>query len=692
MSVQGSERELLAINTIRTLAMDAVEAAKSGHPGTPMALAPVAYVLFNDFLRYDPARPFWPNRDRFVLSCGHASMLLYAVLHLAGVRQPRSDEDPDPPLAVSLDEIRRFRQLHSRCPGHPEHAHTAGVETTTGPLGQGAGNSVGMAIAQLWLAEHFNRDGYPLFDYRVYALLSDGDMMEGVCSEAASLAGHLKLNNLCWIYDDNRITIEGETQLAFSEDVARRFEGYGWRVIRAGDVNDLEALRAALREFAAGVDRPTLIIVRSIIGYGAPKKANTAEAHGAPLGAEEVRGAKRAYGWPEDAQFLVPEGVRELFAEGIGRRGAALAAAWYQLWENYQKQFPDLAGQLQRLFRGELPPDWDAEIPTFAADSKGTATRNSSGKVLNQVGRRIPWLIGGSADLAPSNKTLLEFAEAGGSFSATNRAGRNLHFGIREHAMGAICNGLALCGLRAYAGTFLVFSDYMRPSIRLAAMMGLPILYIFTHDSIGVGEDGPTHQPVEQLAALRAIPHLLVIRPADANEVAEAYRVALGQRKRPVALILTRQDLPTLDRSKYGAASGLRRGAYILAEASSGQPQAIVLGSGSEVHICLAAREMLEAEGIPTRVVSVPCWELFEEQSSQYRQSVLPEEVVCRVGVEAGVALGWHRYLGPRGRFVGMSSFGASAPYRELYKHFGITPERVVAEVKAILQEVSVAS
>lgn len=690
MTEAGTDRELLAINTIRTLAMDAVEAAKSGHPGTPMALAPVAYVLFNEFLRFDPSHPYWPNRDRFVLSCGHASMLLYAVLHLAGVKQSPHREGDEAPLAVSLEEIRRFRQLHSRCPGHPEYAHTAGVETTTGPLGQGAGNSVGMAIARLWLAEYFNREGYPLFDYNVFALLSDGDIMEGVCAEAASLAGHLRLGNLCWIYDDNKITIEGETRLAFGEEVARRFEAYGWRVIQAGDVNNLPALRSALQEFVAGADRPTLIIVQSVIAYGAPKKANTAEAHGAPLGPEEVRGAKKAYGWPEDAQFYVPQEVRELFAQGIGQRGIALCEAWHRMWEEYRRAYPELAEQLSRIFRRELPPGWDGEIPFFPADSKGTATRNSSGKVLNQVARRVPWLIGGSADLAPSNKTLLEFPEARGSFSSTNRAGRNLHFGIREHAMGAISNGLALCGLRPYAGTFLVFSDYMRASIRLAAMMNLPVLYIFTHDSIGVGEDGPTHQPIEQLAALRAIPNLIVIRPADANEVAEAYRVALSQSQQPVALILTRQDLPTLDRTKYSAASGVRQGAYILAEASSLPPQVILMGTGSEVHICLQAQEMLQSEGIPTRVVSMPSWELFELQSEEYRQQVLPEQVVCRVAVEAGVRLGWDRYLGPQGRFVGMNTFGASAPYRELYKYFGITPERVVEEVKSVLGQVAV--
>ncbi len=688
MATQVVDKEWLAINTIRTLAMDAVEAAKSGHPGTPMALAPVAYVVFNEFLRYDPARPYWPNRDRFVLSCGHASMLLYAVLHLAGVRQAEEVAQGEPPLAITLEEIRRFRQLHSRCPGHPEYGLTAGVETTTGPLGQGAGNSVGVAIARYWLAEHFNQEGYPLFDYNVYALLSDGDLMEGVGSEAASLAGHLNLRNLCWIYDDNKITIEGQTHLAFSEDVARRFEAYGWRVITAGDVNNLASLRAALREFAAGADRPTLIIVQSVIAYGAPKKANTAEAHGAPLGAEEVRGAKRFYGWPEEAQFLVPEEARQVFAEGIARRGAQLADAWYALWDRYQRTHPQLADSLRRLLLRQLPEEWESAIPSFPADAKGTATRNSSGKVLNQVARRIPWIIGGSADLAPSNKTLLEFPEAHGSFSATNRAGRNLHFGVREHAMGAVCNGLALCGLRAYAGTFLVFSDYMRPAVRLAAMMELPVLYIFTHDSIGVGEDGPTHQPVEQLAALRAIPNLLVIRPADANEVAEAYRLALRQTRRPVALILTRQDLPTVDRSQYAPARGLAQGAYVLADPPQGRPQAILIGTGSEVHICLAARELLQANGVPTRVVSMPCWELFEEQPPDYQASVFPPDVVCRVAVEAGVRLGWDRYLGPRGRFIGMNTFGASAPYKDLYQHFGITAERVVTEVKSLLATV----
>ncbi len=686
-SISTEQIEQLAINTIRTLAMDAVEAAKSGHPGTPMALAPVAYVLFNEFLRYDPAAPTWPNRDRFVLSCGHASMLLYAVLHLAQVRSRGKCAQEDDELAVTLDQIRRFRQLGSRCPGHPEFGHTTGVETTTGPLGQGAGNSVGMAIARFCLAEHFNRDGFPLFDYRVYALLSDGDIMEGVCGEAASLAGHLGLGNLCWIYDDNRITIEGEARLAFSEDVARRFEGYGWKVITAGDVNDLASLREAFREFLLAEDRPTLIIVRSVIAYGAPKKANTAEAHGAPLGSEEVRATKEVYGWPVEPLFHVPPEVVEHFRSGIGQRGARLSQAWYELFERFKTAYPELADAIHRMIHRHLPEGWDADLVPFPADSKGTATRNSSGKVLNLVARRIPWMLGGSADLAPSNKTFLGFGEAHGSFSAENRRGRNLHYGIREHAMGAISNGLALCGLRPYAGTFLVFSDYLRPSLRLSAMMGLPVIYIFTHDSIGVGEDGPTHQPVEHLAALRAIPNLIVLRPADANEVLEAYRVVMSRTRQPAAVILTRQDLPTLDRTQFASAEGVKYGAYILSEAAGASPKAILIGTGSEVYICLEAQTKLHAEGIPTRVVSMPSWELFEEQPPEYRDRVLPPEITCRVAVEAGLAQGWHRYLGTKGRFVGMQGFGASAPYKELYQHFGITADRVVEEVKASLAE-----
>jgi len=677
--------EQLAINTIRTLSMDAVEAAKSGHPGTPMALAPAAYVLYNELLRYDPGAPAWPDRDRFVLSCGHVSMLLYAMLHLSSVKRLGEDGRVLDEPAVSLDDIRKFRQFESRCPGHPEYGHTTGVETTTGPLGQGVGSSVGMAIASRWLAARYNRPGFELFGFRVYALCSDGDLMEGIGGEAASLAGHLKLSNLCWIYDDNKITIEGQTSLAFSEDVAVRFTGYGWNVVEVEDVNELDALRAALRLFHETRDRPTLIIVRSIIAYGAPNKQNTHHAHGAPLGEDEVRLAKAAYGWPQDEHFLVPEEVRAHFLAGIGMRGRRLREAWDGLFAEYRKQCPELAGEIDLMARRELPAGWDAEVKPFAADPKGMATRASSGKVLNQVAKRIAWLVGGSADLAPSNNTLLSF-DGAGSLSADNPGGRNFHFGIREHVMGAIANGMALSGLRPYTGTFFVFSDYMRPAMRLAAMMGLPILYIFTHDSIGVGEDGPTHQPIEQLAAVRAIPGMIVIRPADANEVAEAYRAALTLKNRPVALVLTRQNLPTLDRAKLAPAAGLHRGGYVLADAPDGKPQAILIASGSEVAICLDAREKLLAQGIAARVVSLPSWELFEAQAQEYRDAVLPPACQARVGVELGTSLGWERYLGPCGRFVGMNRFGASAPVGVLLKHFGITAENVAAQAKAALE------
>jgi len=676
--------ERLAINTIRTLSMDAVEAAASGHPGTPMALAPVAYVLYNEVLRYDPADPAWPNRDRFVLSCGHASMLLYAVLHLAGVQQLDGQGKPTGQPAVALDELRRFRQLGSRCPGHPEYGHTSGVETTTGPLGQGVANSVGMAIASRWLATRYNRPGAELFDFRVYALASDGDLMEGISSEAASLAGHLKLGNLCWIYDDNGITIEGHTSLAFSEDVQARFHGLGWRVLQVQDVNDLGALRAALAEARQTPDRPTLIIVRSIIAYGAPNKQNTHAAHGAPLGEEEVRLAKRAYGWPEEQKFLVPEEVRRHFAEGLGQRGAAARQKWEATFAEYRRKYPDLAEEIALMGRRELPAGWDSAISAFPADAKGLATRASSGKVLNQVASRIPWLLGGSADLAPSNNTLLTFAPVG-DFSAENPGGRNFHFGIREHAMAAIANGMALCGLRPYAATFFVFSDYLRPALRLSALMGLPVLYIFTHDSIGVGEDGPTHQPIEQLAALRAIPNLVVVRPADANEVAEAYRALVPLKDGPAALVLTRQNVPTLDRSQLAPASGLHRGAYVLCDPPERAPQVILIGSGSEVALCVEAARRLAGEGLAARVVSMPSWELFDRQPEEYRRQVLPPEVPARVAVELGVDQGWCKYLGPQGRFVGMQGFGASAPAGVLLKHFGITVDRIVTEAKRVM-------
>ncbi|MCS7304361.1 MAG: transketolase [Thermoguttaceae bacterium] len=678
--------EQLAINTIRTLAMDAVEAARSGHPGTPMALAPVAYVLFRERLRYDPHRPDWPNRDRFILSCGHASMLLYAVLHLAGVKQLGPDGQPSEELAVPLEAIRQFRQLGSRCPGHPEYRHTSGVETTTGPLGQGVANSVGMAIAGKWLAGYFNRPGFPLFNFRVYALCSDGDMMEGIGAEAASLAGHLQLDNLCWIYDDNRITIEGPTSLAFSEDVGMRFASYGWNVLRVADVNELGSVRCALAGLDQENDRPTLIIVRSIIAWGAPTKQNHHEAHGAPLGEQEVRGAKAFYGWPEDQQFLIPSEVVEHFRQGHLADCHQQADQWYAMLAEYRKAYPDLAEQLDCLLAGRLPDGWDADWPSFPADPKGMATRVASGKVLNHVAQRIPWLLGGSADLGPSNRTELTCPEAHGDFSVTNPTGRNFHFGVREHAMAGICNGLALCGLRPYAGTFFVFTDYMRPSMRLAAMMELPVLYILTHDSIGVGEDGPTHQPVEHLAAVRAIPNMVVIRPCDANETAQAYRVALQRQAGPTALVLSRQNLPILDRSKLAPAEHLAKGAYILSEASAGKPEVLLIGTGSEVHLCLAAQQQLQAEGIAARVISMPSWELFEAQPAEYRKEVFPPGCLARVAVEAGVRQGWERYLGPQGRFVGMSRFGASAPEKALYKHFGITPEAIIACAKEALQ------
>jgi transketolase len=684
MANSTKQIEQLAINTIRTLSMDAVQAAGSGHPGTPMALAPVAYVLYNEQLRYDPAQPAWPARDRFVLSCGHASMLLYSVLHLAGVRQLGNDGKPLDEPAVSLDEIRRFRQLHSRCPGHPEYGETSGVETTTGPLGQGIGNSVGMAIASRWMAARFNRPGFELFDYNVYALSSDGDLMEGVGAEAASLAGHLKLSNLCWIYDDNGITIEGKTSLALSEDVAMRFAGYGFNVVKVNDVNDLEALRAALKSFHDTQDRPTLIIVRSVIAWGSPNKANTHGAHGAALGEDEVRLTKQVYGWPEDEHFLVPDEVLAHFRDCVGSRGRQLREVWEAQLAQYQAKYPELAEQIGLIEHGELPPGWDADIQEFPADAKGMASRASSGKVLNQVAKRVPWLLGGSADLAPSNNSTLSFEDTG-DFRAENYAGRNFHFGVREHAMAAICNGMTLCGLRAYGATFFVFTDYLRPSLRLAALMGLPVFYILTHDSIGVGEDGPTHQPVEHLAALRAIPNLVVIRPADANEVAEAYRAVMSLRRQPAALVLSRQNLPTLDRTKFGAASGLQKGGYVLVDAPDAQPQVILIAGGSEVAICLQAHEQLAAEGIRARVVSLPSWELFDAQPAEYRHLVLPPEVTARVGVEAGVEQGWSKYLGPAGRFLGLSSFGASAPAGVLMKHFGLTVEATVAAAKQLL-------
>ncbi|WP_342166221.1 transketolase [Methylobacterium sp. SD21] len=672
-----AEIDKLSIDTIRTLAIDAVQKANSGHPGAPMALAPVAYTLWNRYLRYDPAHPHWPNRDRFVLSCGHASMLLYALLHLANVAEKDGGNAP----AVSLDEIKRFRQIDSRTPGHPEYHFTTGVETTTGPLGQGVANSVGMAMGGRFLGRHLNRPGLNLFDYNVYAMCSDGDLMEGVASEAASIAGHLRLANLCWIYDDNTVTIEGHTELAFGEEVATRFLAYGWQVLRVADANDLHAITAALDTFVSSQDRPTLIIVKSVIGFGAPKKQGTSKAHSDALGEDEVKGAKRAYGWPEDSQFLVPDGVHENFRDGIGKRGAALYDEWQALFTQAKESDAAHAEQLDAFLEGRLPEGWDKDIPVFEADAKGVATRESSGKVLNAIAQHVPFLLGGSADLAPSNKSNLTF-EGAGSLTPLNPGGRNIHFGVREHAMGSIVNGLGLVGLRAYGATFLVFADYMRPPIRLAALMELPIFHIFTHDSIGVGEDGPTHQPVEQLLSLRCIPGLVTIRPADANEVAEAYRVIFSLKNQPAVLALSRQALPTLDRSKYGAASGTAKGGYVLADCE-GTPEVILMASGSEVQLCLGAYDALTGEGVKARVVSMPSWDLFERQDEAYRHTVLPPAVKARVAVEQGSVIGWDRYAGSEGAIIGMSTFGASAPLKDLLTKFGFTPEKVLEAAKA---------
>jgi transketolase len=676
--------DMLSINTIRTLSMDAVQKANSGHPGTPMALAPIAYTLWQKYLRYDPADPQWPDRDRFVLSNGHASMMLYSVLHLAGVKQTDANGNPEAGPAVSLQEIENFRQLGSKTPGHPEYGLTTGVEATTGPLGQGCGTSVGMALSRYWLAENFNRPGLDLFTYRVYVFCGDGDMMEGVSSEGASLAGHLKLANLCWIYDNNHITIEGNTDLAFNEDVEVRFKGYGWNVIHVTDANDTAAFGKAIEAFQATSDRPTMIIVNSHIGYGSPNRHDTKEAHGEALGEEEVKLTKRFYGWPEDAHFLVPDGVMENFQAHLGKRGRELTAAWANKEKAYRAQFPDLAKQLELMKTRDLPEGWDKDLPTFPADAKGLATRDSSGKVLNVLAKNIPWLMGGAADLYPSTKTRLTF-DGVGDFEPGHYGARNFHFGIREHAMCAAANGMSLSKIRPFAASFFIFTDYCKPSIRLAALMEIPVIFIFTHDSIGLGEDGPTHQPVEQLVALRAVPNMIVLRPADANEVVEAYKVIMKQRSHPVMLVLSRQALPTFDRTKYGAASGVEKGAYILADAKGGTPQVILIGTGSEVYLCLAAYDQLTAAGIQARVVSMPSWELFERQSQEYKDSVLPPSVTARVSVEQAATVGWERYIGLRGRAIGMTTFGASAPIKDLQKHFGFTPEKIVEAAKKLL-------
>jgi transketolase len=676
----------ISINTIRTLAMDAVQQANAGHPGAPMALAPVAYSLWQRVLRFDPSDPIWPNRDRFVLSNGHASMLLYALLYLTGVKNVASDGKITDQPAVSLDEIKRFRQLDSKTPGHPESHLTSGVETTTGPLGQGVANSVGMAISERWLAGYFNKPGYDLFDYNIYAICGDGDMMEGVSGEAASLAGHLKLSNLCWIYDNNRITIEGKTDLAFSEDVASRFHGYGWNVTRVTDANDTAAFLKALDVFHGTHDRPTLIIVDSHIAFGAPHKQDTKEAHGEPLGEEEVRLTKRNYGWPEDAKFLVPDGVMQNLASVFGQRGKELRTAWDATFTRYKKDHAELGDQLELMQRRELPAGWDKDLPVFPADPKGLATRDSSAKVLNAVARNVPWLIGGAADLAPSTRTLLTF-DGAGHFEAGQYTGRNFHFGIREHAMCSILNGMVLSKIRAYGSGFLIFTDYSRPPMRLAALMEIPVTYIFTHDSLGVGEDGPTHQPIEQLISLRAVPGFIVIRPADANEVAEAWKVILQLKHNPAALALTRQALPTFDRGKYASAAGVAKGAYVLADAPGGNPDLILMATGSEVSLCLAAYEQLSSEGAKVRVVSMPSWEIFDQQSAEYRENVLPAKVTARISVEMGSTMGWSRYVGLAGKSIGMKTFGASAPIKDLLKRFGFTSDAVSAAARELLKK-----
>ena len=676
----------LSVNTIRTLAMDAVQQANSGHPGTPMAMAPVAYCLWQRFLRFDPEDPIWPNRDRFVLSMGHASTLLYSLLHLTGVRavNPKYEVVGEP--SVALDDMKQFRQLDSRCPGHPEYRWTSGIETTTGPLGQGVATSVGMAVAGKWMGEYFNRPGFDLFNYNVYAMCGDGCMMEGVSGEAASLAGHLKLSNLCWIYDNNHITIEGNTALAFTEDVATRFMGYGWNVLRIGDANDLNLLEQAFNTFKDTDDRPTLIIVDSHIAYGSPNKHDTSAAHGEPLGEEEIRLTKRNLGWPEDARFAVPEGVYEHFQQGIGKRGAGAREIWMAKFKEYEKQYPELAEQMYRMQHRELPEGWDKDIPVFPADAKGIAGRDASNKVENVIAKRVPWLVGGSADLAPSTKTRLTL-DGAGDFEAGSYGGRNFHFGIREHAMASVLNGLSLSKVRPFGSGFLIFSDYARGAIRLSAIMEIPVIHIFTHDSIGVGEDGPTHQPIEQLASLRAVPNLIVLRPGDANEAAEAWRVIMQLKHQPAALILTRQALPTLDRTKYASADGVAKGAYVLADASDGRPEVLLLATGSEVSLCVTAYEHLKTDGVKARVVSMPSWELFEQQSQEYRDRVIPPSVTARVSVEQATTFGWARYTGLDGERIGMKTFGASAPLKELQKKFGFTVDNVVTAAKEQLKK-----
>jgi transketolase len=684
-SLTGPELDELAINTIRTLSIDAVQQANSGHPGTPMALAPLVYVIWNDVLRFDPQDPIWPNRDRFVLSNGHASMLLWSLLFLTGTRAVNAQYEQLGAPAVTLDDIKHFRQLGSHAPGHPEYHMVSGVETTTGPLGQGIATSVGMAIAQRWLAARYNKPNFPMFDYNIYAVCGDGCMMEGVGSESASLAGHLGLDNLCWMYDNNHITIEGSTEIAFTEDVAARFAGYGWNVLHVTDANDTAAIEDALATFRETKGRPTLVIVNSHIGYGSPHRQDNADAHGEPLGVEEVKLTKRAYGWPEDANFLVPDGVLARFADGIGKRGGEARRDWQDLLVAYHRTYPELATEIDQMERRELPSGWDRNLPVFAADAKGMAGRDASGKVLNVLAQNIPWLIGGSADLGPSTRTLLKYPGAG-DVQATTPGGKNLHFGVREHAMAAILNGLALSKLRPYGSTFMIFSDYARPSMRLAAIMELPTIYAFTHDAMGDGEDGPTHQPIEHLASLRAIPGFTLIRPGDANEVVEAYRYVMQLRHRPAMLVLSRQALPTLDRNKYAAASGVARGAYVIADAPGGDPEIILIATGSELSLAIDSHEKLVSEGIRSRVVSMPSWDIFEHESQEYRDSVLPPHITARLAIEQASTFGWERYVGLTGKVIGMHTFGASAPLKALQQEFGFTVEKVTATAKSMLQ------
>jgi len=677
--------EQLAVNTIRTLSIDAVQAAKSGHPGTPMALAPLIYTIWNRVLQFDPQDPIWPNRDRFVLSNGHASMLLWSILHLTGVQAVNVDYEMVGQPAVTLDDIRRFRQSGSKAPGHPEYHWVSGVETTTGPLGQGVATSVGMAIAQKWLANRYNKPGFDLFDYNIYAVCGDGCMMEGIGSEAASLAGHLGLDNLCWVWDNNHISIEGNTNITFTEDVAARFLAYGWNVLRVGDANDMDRIEHALDVFRQTKGRPTFIVLDSHIGYGSPHRQDTPEAHGEPLGDDEIRLVKRFYGWPEDAKFLVPDGVYEHFKAGIGRRGEEGRKQWTRLFDDYRGQFSNLATEIDQMQKRELPADWDRNLPVFPADPKGMAGREASGKVLNVLAQNIPWFLGGSADLGPSNKTTLTF-EGAGNLQSSSPGGKNVHYGIREHAMGAIVNGMSLSKLRPFGATFFIFSDYARPAIRLSALMELPTLFVFTHDAMGDGEDGPTHQPIEHLASLRAIPGLVMFRPGDANEVVEAYRFITRLRHKPAVMILSRQPLPTLDRNKYASAAGVTRGAYVLADARDRNPEIILIASGSEVSLTVQAHEQLMAEGIRSRVVSMPSWDIFEQQPGEYRDSVLPPGVTARVAVEQASTFGWERYVGTTGRVIGMETFGASAPLKELQKRFGFEPAHVVAAARELLR------